>query len=301
MQFKKIFFATCMLFTLSTTAVTGHAAPSAVADQDFPKQADPHLQTLLDSVVDKRGISQLVKQKKISITLVDISQVKQPKMANINGDTTLYAASLPKLAIMLAVFEEISQGNLEMTPSLRTSLDAMIKHSSNVEASRLYHLVGPARIAEILQSERYQLYDQDAGGGLWVGKEYGKEGAWKRDPLEHVSHGASGLQVARFYYMLERSELASPENCPVMKDILADSAINHKFVKGMNTIHPDAQVFRKSGTWRDYHADSAIIERKDGRQYIAVVLAQTTQGGKLLEQIIVDLDNIIDQTPVAAG
>jgi len=80
-----------------------------------------------------------------------------------------------------------------------------------------------------------------------------------------------------------------------MKSILVDSSINHKFVKGMTEHRPEAKVYRKSGTWRNYHSDSALVERADGRKYIAVGLAQIDSGSQLLEQIIVNLDQAIDQ------
>ena len=63
----------------------------------------------------------------------------------------------------------------------------------------------------------------------------------------------------------------------------------------METHRPTAKIYRKSGTWRDYHSDSALIERNDGRKYIAVSLAQATNGSSLLKQIIVKLDKVIDQ------
>ena len=40
--------------------------------------------------------------------------------------------------------------------------------------------------------------------GLWVGKPYGKAAAYRRDPVAHLSHGATAFQVARFYFMLDR-------------------------------------------------------------------------------------------------
>ena len=94
--------------------------------------------------------------------------------------------------------------------------------------------------------------------------------------------------------MMEQNELTSPAYCLMMKDILADSVINHKFAKGLKSKNPDAEIYRKSGTWRNYHSDSALIERPDGRKYIAVGLTQNDNGGKLLENIIVDIDALID-------
>lgn len=271
------------------------AFANAAPPDTFPIAQDDELQTLLNQTLEGLNLKQIIAKNKLSVTLVDITDVDQPVMANVNGANSYYAASLPKLAILLAVYEEAHLGNLELDDSVRQSLDKMIRKSSNRDATRLYELVGPARIAEILRSDRYRLYDENTGGGLWVGKPYAKKNVWKRDPLSNLSHGASGIQVARFYYMLERGELVHPQYRDEIKAILADSSINHKFMKGMKDHRPTAKVFRKSGTWRDYHSDSALIERADGRKYIAVCLAQDANGSSLLKQIIVNLDKVIDQ------
>ena len=47
--------------------------------------------------------------------------------------------------------------------------------------------------------------------------------AWQRDPLNNLSHGATVLQTARFYYLLETQQLVPPELSQEMKNILADS------------------------------------------------------------------------------
>ena len=94
--------------------------------------------------------------------------------------------------------------------------------------------------------------------------------------------------------MLQTGRLVSPELSLQMKNILGNPAINHKFVKGIKSIHPDSHIYRKSGTWGDYHADSAIIEH-DGRRYIAVALANSPLGGQWLSELIVAMDNLIFQ------
>jgi len=262
---------------------------------EFPVQTDKTLQALLDNSVETHQLTDYINKNELSITLVDITDINAPKLAHVNGGVSFYAASLPKLAILLAVFEEVHQNNLELTPKIDAALVNMIRNSSNPDATYLYELVGAKRIAEILESERYRLYDRSSGGGLWVGKPYGKQPAWKRDPLTNFSHAATGVQVARFYYMLQRNELTDPDYCPIIKEILSDSAIEHKFVKGLKAENPSADIYRKSGTWRDYHSDSAIIESANGHQYIAVALSHTPNGSDVLVDVIKYLDRIVEQ------
>jgi beta-lactamase class A len=152
--------------------------------------------------------------------------------------------------------------------------------------------VGKEYIAHVLLSPRYRLYDPAHNGGLWVGKDYAKTGVWRRDPLHNLSHGATAMQVARFYYLLQTGNLVTPEYSREMKRILAEPAIEHKFVRALHRVNPDAELFRKSGTWGTFHSDSVLVER-DGHAYIAVALANGAQGETWLGDIIVALDRLI--------
>ncbi|MGD2062920.1 MAG: serine hydrolase [Nitrospirota bacterium] len=271
---------------------------SAVADQPSLRNSrDFALQRGLEQAVSRLGLMPAVKRKALTIALVDITDTSRPRLASVNGDEMMYAASLPKIAILLGAFQRIADGSLAFGDEARATLTRMIRNSSNTAATEMLHRVGMAYTAELLQSPRYRLYSRDYNGGLWVGKEYGKGRAWKRDPLHHLSHGATALQVARFYYLLDTGRLVSPQASREMKAILGESAIHHKFVKGLEEARPGARVFRKSGTWRTWHADSAIVERDD-RRYIAVALAHDARGGEWLRRLIVALDDLIaEQSP----
>lgn len=253
---------------------------------------DPALQHKLENIIESAGLSQAVTDKTLSIDLVDITVLDHPRVAAINGDTMLYASSLPKIAILLGAFVEIERGKMVLDQETDQTLTNMIRYSSNEAATEMYHRVGEARLAEILQSDRYKLYNPKKNGGLWVGKEYGKAKAWKRDPLHNISHGASAMQTARFYYMLETGRLVSEPFASKMKEILSKPGIHHKFVKGLEEQRPGAKIFRKSGSWRNWHADSAIIENA-GHKFIAVVLAHHPDGNKWVQDLIVPLYDLI--------
>jgi beta-lactamase class A len=102
---------------------------------------------------------------------------------------------------------------------------------------------------------------------------------------------ATAFQVARFYYLLEARRLVSPALTAQMKDALSRPAIRHKFVKGLED-RPAAELFRKSGTWRDFHADSALIQSA-GHTFIMVGLAHHPQGGEWLARIAAPLHDLI--------
>jgi beta-lactamase class A len=265
------------------------ASAQVLADGDggFPSLWDSYdvsLQNQLEHTLKELGLDKAAGNRKLGVTVVDITDLEEPRVASVNGDNMLYAASLPKIAILMGAFVEIEQGNMVLDNETRDSLTRMIRNSSNADATRMLNHVGKDRLLEILQSDLYHMYDPAVNGGLWVGKEYGKSSAYKRDPLHNLSHGATPMQAARFYYLLETGRLCNPKLSAEMKDMLGNPGINHKFVKGLAGF-PDAKIYRKSGSWSKWHADSAIVEAR-GHKYIVVALAEDSRGGSWLSQMI---------------
>ncbi len=290
-------------FSLFLSFLSLFVSSSLFAASHYPtldKSIDRHLQQNLKQSIKKLGLGKAAANKKLALSLVDITDPNHPKAAAINGSNMMYAASLPKIAILLGAFERIEKGTLKFDKTNRALLTRMIRNSNNQAATAMLNKVGKKYLANLLQSPRYKLYDKSHNGGLWVGKEYGRGAAFQRDPLHHISHGATALQVARYYYMLETNRLVSPRLTRFMKEILSKPAINHKFVKGLKRVHPDSEIYRKSGSWRQFHADSAIVER-DGRRYIAVALAENPKGGQWLSKLIVEMDKLIFSDAIASA
>jgi beta-lactamase class A len=53
-------------------------------------------------------------------------------------------------------------------------------------------------------------------------------------------------------------------------------------------------IYRKSGTWRQWHSDAALIEA-GGKKYIAVALVEDARGGEILPNLIRKLDDLVVQ------
>lgn len=285
---KVVYLFTLLIITLFFVA----PASTQSEDPSLGETCDPRLQKALVTRLGSLHLQNATERKQLSVVVVDITDTSSPRMAYVNPNEMMYAASLPKIAILLGAFEKIASGEMDLNDETLEKLKLMIRYSSNAAATEILHRVGMDYLAELLQSPRYRLYDPERNGGLWVGKDYAKAPAWKRDPLHNLSHGATALQVARFYYLLETGQLVSPELSKLMKSILADPAVEHKFVKGLKDIQPDSEIYRKSGTWGPYHSDSAIVEHH-GRRYIAVALAKSSKGERWLQKLIVALDDII--------
>ncbi len=266
---------------------------------DLRQAQDAGLQRGLEQVVHELGLDRDVTAGHLSLALVDVTRGRSPRLAMLNGDAMVYAASLPKIAILLGVLAETEIGRLTLDAARLATINNMIRFSSNDDASRALGWIGVPRLAEILQSDRFALYDPRGTGGLWVGKPYGKEAALQRDPVHNLSHGATAFQVARLYYLLANDALLTPRFNALMLDVLSRPGIHHKFVKGLDA-RPGVQIYRKSGSWQDFHADSALVEYGEQR-YVIVGLAQNASGGQWLEQLAPRMhDLVVGPAPVAA-
>jgi len=237
--------------------------------------------------------SGLINKKKMAVGLVDISDPHNIKFAHVNGNEMMYAASLPKLAILLAAAQSLEDSTIKESPEVLNDMRIMISNSNNPAATRMIDRIGFERIESILTDPRYELYDPEYGGGLWVGKRYAKKGKRYADPVMGLSHGASVTQVCRFYYLLAMGKLVNRERSKQILDILSDPEIHHKFVSTLNNIVPDATLYRKSGTWLNWHSDSVMVWGPDWRRYIVVGLIEDKNGEKILRDLIPAVEEVL--------
>jgi beta-lactamase class A len=246
-------------------------------------RSDKDLQDFLDNLGRSEPYNGLLDQGSLAITLVDLGSPCVVS-AGLNEHQMFYAASIPKLVILLGLLRRFQEGSLIPSMRLLGLANEMIRVSSNSAASTLYNELGPVYLISLLFLEPYKFYDPANGGGLWIGKEYGGEDALLRDPLEGYSHAATSWQVARFYLLLERNQLLKMPEAQLMRRILQDPGLSHKFVKALNDVAPDATLLRKSGGWGYYQGDSVVVKTKT-LHYILVALVKSESGESVLESI----------------
>lgn len=131
---KKISFmilaVLCLLFnTLFAQQGTGTSKKT----NEF-KQS-PELQTLLNAAVgetlDSEPLKAKVRPEEIAATLIDLRKPQSQLMAEINGETRFYPASVVKLFYMVALHRWLEDGKLKLTPEIERGLRDMIIDSSN--------------------------------------------------------------------------------------------------------------------------------------------------------------------------
>jgi beta-lactamase class A len=236
----------------------------------------------------------LIQHNKLAVGIIDLSNQNHIEYARINGNNMMYAASLPKIAVLLASMDAIEKGELKETLEVKNDMRLMISKSNNQAATRMIDRLGFDKIESVLTDEKYQLYDEEHGGGLWVGKRYASSGETHREPLKNLSHAATVNQVCRFYYLLANGKLVNNKRSKQMLGILENPALHHKFVNTLDQIAPNARLFRKSGSWKNFHSDSILVWGKDPqRRYILVALVDDASGEKIIRDLVKPVEKVL--------
>jgi len=300
MSFERVagFLALTLAITMTSPAFAGDSNPTtqpyAKFILDFISHTDPSLQAQVEKIDTELREKFGMKPDQTSVGVLDLT--KAERLAMINGDRMDYGASVPKIGILLAYFDLTPRAAFELDPTIRKELGRMIKVSDNEMASKYSHLLGLRPIQAVLT--KYKLWDEMHGGGIWVGKHYGKDKERYGDPVGDNSHAATVRQLLRYFLLLEQDKLVSPAASKTMKEIFASPDIpfdDIKFVKALKD-REGVTLYRKWGTWEDWHHDCAVVTGP-GRHYILVAMTKHPQGDDYLVDLATNVDDSLQAKP----
>lgn len=282
------------LLSLVCCAVPGRLPAQAVNARlqayslDFDTPVEGTLQVEVEAIDArlraKHGIA-------LPTTAVGVLDLRNLRLALVRPDANEYAASVPKIGILFAWFQLHPEAATNLDGATRREFGLMIKQSDNELAAKYSELLGLKPIQSALNAAGF--YDLKHGGGLWVGKHYGKNTERYVDPVGGHSHSATVRQVMRFYLQLEQGRLISPAASKTMREIFASPDIPHrddKFVLGL--AGRGLEIRRKSGWWQTWFHDSAVIVGP-GRHYLIVALTHHAKGDDYLADLAPAIDDLL--------
>jgi beta-lactamase class A len=255
---------------------------------DYDSPLDTALQSKIEAIDAQLRARHGMTTAQTAVGVLDLNTFR---LAMIHPDRIDYAASVPKIGILLAYFQLHPEAHTNLDAQIRRELGEMIKISSNEMAAKYSQQLGLKNIQQVLDS--YHFYDAAHGGGLWVGKHYGKSSERYGDPVGDNSHGATVRQLLRYYLLLEQGRLVSTAVSKTMRGIFASPDIahlNNKFVKGL--AGRDLQILRKSGWWEDWFHDTAIV-MGGGRHYLIVAMTHHPKGDEYLVEFAQAVDDLM--------
>ncbi len=174
-----------------------------------------------------------VAPEEIWLTVLDARDARDPRLGHYQGEALVYPASVVKTVYMVAAYDQVATGQLEMTPDLFDDIRAMMSVSSNRATSRIFDRLcntafGPELEGEALESYEHKKYTvyrymQELGlDGLFAvnktyaagvplyGREYAFLGARAGDNFEY-SNKMTTNDTVRLLHMIWRRALVSPE------------------------------------------------------------------------------------------
>ena len=287
---KKVSVVVLSLFLLSGCSSVERNAMQSLENYtlDYRTPVDAGLQAKLEAI-DATLRAQF--GMSVEQTAVGVLDFKTLRLAMVRPDQIDYAASVPKIAILLAYFQTHPEAATNLDAQTRRELGRMIKVSDNEMAAKYSQQIGLKKIQQVLDS--YHFYDAAHGGGLWVGKHYGKGDERYGDPIANHSHAATVRQLLRYYLLLEQRKLVSTEASRTMREIFASPDIAHlddRFVKGLDG--RNVHILRKAGWWENWFHDTAIVEG-GGRHYCVVAMTHHPRGDDYLVQLIREVDELL--------
>lgn len=257
---------------------------------DYNTPTDPGLQKKLEEIDSTLRAKYHMTAEQTDVGLLDLLHLR---LAMIHPDHEEYAASVAKIGILLTYFQVHPEAATHLDPTTQHELGLMAKASSNEMASKFSHEIGLKKIQAVLDS--YGFYDAKRGGGIWMGKHYGKDHEVYMDPVGDNSHAVTVRQALRYFLMLEQGKLVSPAASAKMREIFASPEIpfdNFKFVKGL--AGRDVQIIRKWGTWENWNHDCAVITGP-GREYILIGLTTHPDGDEYLSDLAGRVDDLMQR------
>src|SRR5689334_13843274 len=176
---------TALVLGLCTIALAAEPAtrPFDSLVLDFNSPLDPKLQATLEGIDTTLREKFDVTTEQTAVGLLDLNTLR---LAMIHPDREEYAASVPKVGILLAYFQLHSEAATSLDPTTQHELGLMAKASNNEMAAKFSHELGLKSIQKVLDDAHF--YDADHGGGIWVGKHYGKGDERYLDPVGQNSH-----------------------------------------------------------------------------------------------------------------
>lgn len=120
---------------------------------------DSALEVRIDAYVKSlKKSGYLSSTDKTSFVVYDIGQDK--KVASINEDRKVMAASTIKIFVMLAYFDRVKAGKIKYTSGDKILLAAMVQKSSNSATNALIRKLGGPRKVEKILSREYPYFDE---------------------------------------------------------------------------------------------------------------------------------------------
>lgn len=222
-----------------------------------------------------------------------IKHLKTNETYTFNEKEKFQPASLYKLWVMAAVFDQIEKGKLYENDLLSTDVAALntafniSSESAELTDGTITHTVGDALSEMITKSDNYSALLLSYKVRLSTVQTYLQNHGLRQSILS-VPPQTTASDIALFYEKLYRGELASARHTQSMINLLKQQTINRKLPKNLPG---DILIAHKTGELEDYTHDAGIVFGKNG-DYIIVIVSKSDNPQDAEDQIA-DMSKVV--------
>jgi beta-lactamase class A len=232
----------------------------------------------------------------LAITLVDLSDEKNPVWADYRGDALTYPASVIKLFYLVAAHQQMEDGQLADTAELRRALRDMIVDSGNEPTAYIIDLLtdttsgpelSPAELAAWHEKRnvinrhfhRHGYPEINANRKTWHEGPYGRD-KQAVDQFLPAKNSLTANATARLLVEIFSGRCVSAARSTQMLELLRRDVSDlqradyqtREFI-GV-ALPPTAKLWSKAGYMSVARHDAALVEFADGKKIALVILTE---------------------------
>ena len=306
---KPLRLALALLALLCCSAVRAETTPAREYLATIRPSAE--LQAMLDRAVEAQfAADPKLRRTDVRIALLDLGDGGAPRLAQHNGETPIYPASVIKFAYLMAAYAFQEQGRLRIDPELDDALTHMIRESSNSATQRVVARLTDTTPGPELSPEAYAVFRKhrlvvedwlrtlgitdlhcvnptyDGDGDL-----FGRDAQFLKDRSVPSTLPARGdefpnrnamtaVGTAKLLALLATDRALSPADSETVRlrmkrDPIEQPHLAARIAGGAARL-PGLQVYAKSGTWGPIYADAGIVRDASGRSFVLAVFTQAS-------------------------
>ena len=286
------------LSDLNAQKKTGKQNPKA--NQIINIERSDRLQTILQTAVDEAFVrfkDKNLKPEELAATLIDLRDAENLKMADVRGEEKIYPASVVKMFYMTALFQQIEDEKVKMTPELERGLKEMIGVSSNDATHYIFDVItGTSGGAELSpkELEKYS-YKKNAVNRYFSSLGYQNINVNQKTYCEDIfgrerQFWDKGKQrnklttnaTARLLTNIVLGRAVTAEKSKLMMDLLKrepfsesddkdNQSVGYTGIALKNLNLKDAKLFSKAGWTSTSRHDAAYVETPEGLKFVLVI------------------------------
>ena len=281
-------------------------SPKLALDFERSERLQKLLQTAVAETFEKFKDKNL-KPEQLAATLMDLRGGENNlKIADVRGEEKIYPASVVKMFYMTALFQEIENGKVKMSPELERGLKEMIGVSSNDATHYIFDVI------------------TDTSGGAELSPEELEKYSYKKNSVNRYfeSLGYQNINVNQKTYCedifgrerqfwdggKQRNKLTTNATAQLLTSIVLGKSVSAEKSKSMmellkrepfitsdgkdnqsvgytgialkNLNLKDAKLFSKAGWTTTARHDAAYVETSKGLKFVLVVFTENHAGDR---------------------